>query len=709
MMARAIFLNPSHPFPMKLRPILTIIACLLAWALPSRSAERRPNFLVIFADDHRWDAMGVVQREQGERGRFPWIQSPGMDRLAGEGVRFRNAFVTLSLCAPSRAALLTGCYNHVNGITDNNTPFPETAVTHASLMRAAGYRTAWIGKWHMGNQRGQRPGFDYSASYVGQGRYQDCPFEINGVATTTTGWVDDVATDFAIKWIEEQKAQPFSIVLGIKSPHGPRGGAQLPERLRGLYAGETSRPVPNLRTPSPWQEPRKEGEPPRGLGDNAVHLEYMRHIKGVDENLARLLEALDRLGLADDTVVVYTSDNGYYLGEHCSGDKRSLYDESLRVPMLARYPRRFGKGRVVDEMVLNVDLAPTFLDLAGLPVPEAMQGRSWKGLAAGTAGVAWRQSFFAEYYKELGDVPTCYALRTTTHKLVKYPGRPEWTEVFDLAADPWEMKNLAADATLTARLEVELAAQIKAVNYTVPAGPASRPSKEEKPAEGKSGTAVLRETRDISGWQVHIARRLLRNKPDQTARALAGLKQMLDEIVRVVPAPAVAELRKVPLWFSPAYKEGSSGAEFHPDAIWLRDNGRDPAMARGVEFSGVDDFEAEMRRMPNFALHELAHAYHFRTLPGGFENKEIAAAYQEAKAAGRYDRVERSFGEGNGRPNSFERAYAMANPMEYFAEATEAYFTRNDFFPFTRDELRRHDPAMSALLEKLWGVPGGSR
>ena len=227
----------------------------------------------------------------------------------------------------------------------------------------------------------------------------------------------------------------------------------------------------------------------------------------------------------------------------------------------------------------------------------------------------------------------------------------------------------------------------------------------EKPAAPGAGAAIPRETRDISGWQVHISKRLFESEPDATARALTGVKKMLDEIDRVVPAPAVAELRKVPLYFSPAYKAGRSGAEFHPDPGWLRDNGRDPAMARGVEFSGVHDFEAEMRRMPNFALHELAHAYQFRALKDGFDNADIKAAYQRTKASGSYDRVERSFGEGNGRPNTFERAYAMTDPMEYFAETTEAYFTRNDFFPFTREELKRHDSAMFALLEKLWGVP----
>lgn len=212
-----------------------------------------------------------------------------------------------------------------------------------------------------------------------------------------------------------------------------------------------------------------------------------------------------------------------------------------------------------------------------------------------------------------------------------------------------------------------------------------------------------RETRDISGWQVHIAKTLLQTEAEDTAKAIAGLQKMLDAIVSDVPSPAVSELKKVPLYFSPSYQPGQSGAEFHPGAGWLRDNGRDPAMALGVEFSGVHNFEAEMRRMPNFALHELAHAFHCRTLPNGFENAEILAAYRRAKSSGTYERVERSSGDGS--PNTIERAYAMTNEMEYFAETTEAYFFRNDFYPFTRDELFKHDPEMHALLGKLWGVP----
>ncbi|RFC51779.1 MAG: Arylsulfatase A [Verrucomicrobia bacterium] len=458
-----------------MKPLPTLLFLLLALGItPARAADRKPNFLFIYSDDHRWDAIGTVQREQGDKARFPWIQSKGMDRLAAEGVRFRNAFVTLSLCAPSRAAFLTGRYNHLNGITNNSRPFPADSITHASLLRAAGYQTAYIGKWHMGNQR-IRPGFAYSASYIGQGQHQNCPFDVNGTTTPTKGWTDDVATDFAIDFIRQHKDQPFSVVLGYKSPHSPRGGNHLPPRLRNLYDGQSSRPTPNCGVPAIFHKPAADGSKATGLSANEVHLDYLRHVAGVDDNIARLLDSLDSLGLADDTVVVYSSDNGYYLGEHNSGDKRSLYDESLRIPFIVRYPRLFPKGSVVDQLVLNIDLAPSFLDLAGLPLPSQMQGASWKPLAAGLKPASWRSSFLAQYYKELGDVPTCYALRTATHKLVRYPNHPEWTEVFDLSTDPYEIRNLAADASLTATLDAELTRLMQAANYSPPPD-ANKPS-----------------------------------------------------------------------------------------------------------------------------------------------------------------------------------------------------------------------------------------
>ena len=253
----------------------------------------------------------------------------------------------------------------------------------------------------------------------------------------------------------------------------------------------------------------------------------------------------------------------------------------------------------------------------------------------------------------------------------------------------------------------------KPLNVAIPADPPNLDSpgaanlvgKVPREGNGMPGGSIAAryETNLIAGWTVLVNERLLAGEKPATDQALALLRGQLQEIVRVVPAPAVAELRKVTLWFSPKYPDVKPTAEYHPGADWLREHGRDPAMAQGVEFTNVRNFAAETRRMPNFTLHELAHAYQDRVLPHGFDNAEIRAAYERAKAAGIYDRVERSFGDG--RANTFERAYALTNPMEYFAETTEAFFARNDFFPFNRAELKQHDPDMAQLLARLWAVP----
>lgn len=220
------------------------------------------------------------------------------------------------------------------------------------------------------------------------------------------------------------------------------------------------------------------------------------------------------------------------------------------------------------------------------------------------------------------------------------------------------------------------------------------------------GKRVAKDTatdlRDVSGWQLHIHKALLTAETQPaTTKAVELLKVQLDEIVRVVPAAAVVELRKVPLYFSPKYPNAAARAEYHPGAAWLRDNGRDPAMAKGVEFTDTPDFEAETRRMPNFALHELAHAYHDRFLPGGFGNADIKTAYEKVLASGTYEHVERQDSEGRKR---VERHYALTNAQEYFAESTEAYFSRNDYFPYDRADLEKHDPQMATLLARLWGT-----
>lgn len=226
-------------------PLLALLHLPAAMA-----AQERPNFIFILTDDQRWDALGVVQKEQGERARFPWFQTPNMDRIAEQGVRFRNAFVTMSLCSPSRAAFLTGTYNHVNGVINNTTPFPESNVTYASLMRDAGYDTGFFGKFHHGKQKGPRPGFDYNATFIGQGVYNDCPMEVNGVMTPTKGWVEDVTIDHAIKFLKMERQKPFSMFIGFKTPHEP---TLPPFRAEKRFDDETARVVPNLTTPAVYR------------------------------------------------------------------------------------------------------------------------------------------------------------------------------------------------------------------------------------------------------------------------------------------------------------------------------------------------------------------------------------------------------------------------------------------------------------------------
>ena len=447
----------------------------------ARAGEtRRPNFLFILTDDQRWDALSCVQKEQGDKGRFPWFQTPNMDRIAAEGVRFKNAFVVNSLCAPSRASFLTGCYGHVNGVTNNHTAFPLTNVTHASLLRAAGYTTGYIGKWHMGSQV-ERPGFDFAASFIGQGKYMDCPIVVNGETKPSSGWVDDAEMEYALDFLKQNKDKPFLLCVGFKAPHGP---FTPPARRANDFAGARAREVPNLDAPPVFREEARAGKRAARAEGSNVPLDYFRCIRAADDNVGRLLKTLDELGLAEDTVIVFAGDNGFYLGEHQLGDKRSAYDESMRIPLLLRYPRRVRGGQTIDRMVLNVDMAPTFLELAGVAVPPAMQGRSWRPLLEEKADADWRRAFFYAYFFERGfGTPFVTAVRTDSAKLVRYPGHDEWTELFDLAADPFELKNVWAKpegAELRKQLEAEYEKQKAAIAFRVPAD-ADEPSKMMQP------------------------------------------------------------------------------------------------------------------------------------------------------------------------------------------------------------------------------------
>lgn len=431
---------------MKKQNFLLLLLLLAQTGGPAKAAapvekNARPNILFVYTDDQRWDAIGVVQKEQGASGRFPWLNTPNMDRLATGGVRFRNAFVVTSLCSPSRASFLTGQYGHFNGVTGNGSDFPLTNLTCASLLTKAGYATGYFGKWHMGEQRGQRPGFTTSVSFIGHGRYKDCPFEVDGVERPTTGWVDTVTTDFTLDFIRKNRERPFFAMVGFKTPHDNR--QPRPEDASAYE--EALNTVPANANHLPPFASRKQ---PNSITGSKVPFtpyqrQYFQTLNGADYNLGRLLDLLDELGLSENTLVIYSSDNGYFMGEHTLGDKRFAYEESMRIPMLLRYPKLGLKGKVLDQMVLNIDFAATALDFAGEPVHPQIQGRSWKPLLAGEAP-EWRRSFYYEYYTDstFPKIPPVQALRTESAKFIFYPGHEKWTELYDLQRDPYETNNL---------------------------------------------------------------------------------------------------------------------------------------------------------------------------------------------------------------------------------------------------------------------------
>jgi arylsulfatase A-like enzyme len=473
----------------KLKPqtcLYVLLSAIVSFQTPQRliAAEpQRPNIVFMYADDWRWDCLGEYQRDLGDKGRFPWLETPRLDKLAKESVRFDQSFVVNSLCSPGRTCVLTSEYSHLNGIIGNSKPLPVDTLTFPKLLQQAGYTTAYCGKWHLDNQR-ERPGFDFVASFVGQGKYNDCPIMLNGNETPTHGWIDDITTGYAIQFLDEQrnKDKPFFLWLGFKSPHGPRGGENLPERARGLYAGKESRDVPNLDVPAIFE---RDKVPPTNAEKRQAkqyegHRAYMRHITMIDECVGRVLDALEKNSQAENTVVIVSSDNGYYLGEHMLSDKRSAYDESMRVPLIVHMPGKDTKHAVnKDAMVLNIDYGPTILDLAGARPLSEGQGRSLRPLLTGDTPKDWRPAFFYEYFKEPNYTsPTVLAVRTNTSKLITYPGHDEWTEVFDLRNDPFELKNLAGDGELLKKMRTEFDAEATAVKFKMPKLPSS---------EGKSG------------------------------------------------------------------------------------------------------------------------------------------------------------------------------------------------------------------------------
>ncbi len=469
-------------FPGRLAPLAPWFAALLTF-LTAR-ADQRPNILFLMTDDHASHALSCY----GSRIN----QTPHLDRIARDGARFAHAFVVNSICTPSRASILTGKYSHANGTPVFNR-FDGSQDHVARHLQAGGYHTGMVGKWHLGSDP---TGFDRWIVLPGQGVYNQPAFLTPNGRLQIDGYTTDVITDLGIRFLETRpKEKPFFLMLHHKAPHrdwtpDPVNRANfanrefsLPETFSDTYATRPAalpenrqtiardltrrdlklEPPATLTTPAErnrWlstvpdhvEIPTADGGTRRLTGDEFNRWKYQRYmqdylacVQGVDDNVGRLLDYLDASGLSTNTVVVYTSDNGFFLGDHGLYDKRFMYEHSLRVPLLVRWPGVATAGMVPEGFALNVDFMPTFLDIAGLPIPSGLHGRSLVPLLKGDAR-GWRSSMYYRYYHDPGHHNTRqhYGVRTRTHKLIHYWKSDQW-ELFDLTRDPNELRNLAGD------------------------------------------------------------------------------------------------------------------------------------------------------------------------------------------------------------------------------------------------------------------------
>ncbi|MDH7482754.1 MAG: sulfatase [Armatimonadota bacterium] len=409
------------------------------------AADKKPNFVFILTDDQRYDAMSCAGH--------PFLFTPNIDRLAKEGARFRNAFVTIALCSPSRGCFLTGRYAHSHGVINNGTPFSDEIPTMPQALQKVGYDTAFIGKWHMDGQEGPRPGFNHWISFKGQGVYYNPTLNINGETKKVDGYMTDILTEFAVDWLSKTNENPFCLYLCHKAVHGP---FQPAVRHSKLYENVRITKPPSMNETfegkPEWVKLGMEpGHDSKGAlkSDEGYELfirDYNRTIMAVDDSVGRILETLEAINKLDDTVIVFASDNGYFQGEHGRLDKRAMYEESIRIPFLMRYPKLIKPGTLVDEMVLNIDLAPTFLDLAGVPMLPGNQGLSIVPLLKGRKS-NWRSDWLYEYFQEKGfpRTPTMVGVRTDCWKYIEYPEINDKPELYNLKDDPQELRNLVDD------------------------------------------------------------------------------------------------------------------------------------------------------------------------------------------------------------------------------------------------------------------------
>lgn len=417
--------------------------------------KHQRNIVFILTDDHRYDFMGFT-------GKIPWQETPNIDKLYEQGTHFKNAFVTTSLCSPSRASILTGLYSHEHTIVDNVSAEPENLIYFPQYLQEAGYQTAFFGKWHMGDHSDHpRPGFDHWESFEGQGVYYNPVLNINGTKTAygDSTYITDLLTDHALDWLETRdQKKPFFLYLSHKAVHAPLTPAK---RHKGVYDDKPYR-YPSTYYQTLGDEYRDLGWPEwvkqQRYSWHGVDFAYHRHgtlddyvraycetFLAVDESIGAVMDHLEREGLAENTLVIYMGDNGFSWGEHGLIDKRHFYEESVKVPFLIYCPG-LSKGRqTIPALIQNIDVAPTVLDYAGIAKPEYMPGASIIDLLR-DGPVAWRDRIFYEYYWEYDFpmTPTVFGVRTDKYKYIRYHGVWGSNELYDIENDPDEQINLIA-------------------------------------------------------------------------------------------------------------------------------------------------------------------------------------------------------------------------------------------------------------------------
>ncbi|MEO1994341.1 MAG: sulfatase [Planctomycetaceae bacterium] len=489
-----------------------ILTCLVLANSVLEAADRRPNILFIFTDDHCEQAISAYGSNR--------LKTPHIDRIAREGMLFRQCYVTNSICGPSRAVIQTGKHSHLNGFVRNGNVFNGGQQTFPKLLQSQGYQTAVLGKWHL---KSTPVGYDHYDVLIGQGPYYNPPMLTAGpdgqpLRQSNAGYTTEVITDKVLDWFQHRRdsEKPFMVMYQHKAPHrnwqpGPRYLSFLddvtiaePETLWDDYSGRSKAPTlqsmtiarhlrPNdLKLTAPnnltaaqkqaWDKaygPKNQAFQKAGLqGKELVKWKYQRYVKdylrcvkAVDDNIGRVLDYLDTSGLAENTVVIYSSDQGWYLGEHGWFDKRWMYQESLLTPLIVRWPGVVRAGSETNTMVSNLDFAETFLDIAGVKVPGDMQGHSLVPVLKGQTPSDWRNSFYYHYYEGLKgghNVPRHYGVTTGKHKLINFYEIGEW-EMFDLDQDPNELRSVYSDpqyAAVRKTLETELS-RLRSV-YRVP-------------------------------------------------------------------------------------------------------------------------------------------------------------------------------------------------------------------------------------------------